>query len=144
MINAYTSQGMDFSSSARMAEELIESGSTLPKAIDLVPGDVLYKVVPEGKMPGQYSAFFATKDEISSLKKMSYDQISDRIGIPLESQQTLRFDIVEVVATKPVTVFESIIAPTVQNGYRQPGGGVQTLITNRRDFTAPIVIGKLP
>jgi uncharacterized Zn-binding protein involved in type VI secretion len=144
LINAYTSQGMDFSTSARMAEELIESGSTLPKAIDLVPGDVLYKVVPEGKMPGQYSAFFATKEELSSLKKMSYDQISDRIGIPLESQQTLRFDIVEVVATKPVTVFESVIAPTVQNGYRQPGGGIQTLITNRRDFTAPVVIGQLP
>lgn len=144
LINSYTSQGIDLPTSARLAQELIESGSTLPKAIDLMPGDVLYKIVPDGKMPGEYSAFFATKDEISKLKNMSYDQIADRIGIPLESQQTLRFDIVEVVAKKPATVFEAVIAPTTQNGYRQPGGGIQTLITNRGNFTAPIVIGKVP
>lgn len=76
---------------------------------------------------------------------LSYDQISGRLGIPLESQQTARFDVVKVVAQEPTTVFESTIARTTQNEYTQPGGGVQTLIGNRGQFSAPVVTGtKLP
>ncbi|MCE3606030.1 hypothetical protein LXA47_20820 [Massilia sp. P8910] len=144
LVASYRAQGIPPGRSLDMARELMASGSTLPKAIDLSVGDSLYKLVPEGNMPGKYSAFSATKDEVAALKGMSYDQISDRIGIPLESQLTLRFDVVEVKATRAVTVFESTIARTSQNGYLQPGGGIQTLITNRSAFTDPIVIGKLP
>lgn len=144
LVASYRAQGIPPGKSLDMARDLMASGSTLPKAVDLAPGDSLYKLVPEGNMPGKYSAFFATKDEVSKMRGMSYDQISDRIGIPLENQQTLRFDVVEVKATKAVTVFESKIAPTSQNGYIQPGGGIQTLITNRSVFTDPTVIGKLP
>ncbi|MDM5176852.1 hypothetical protein PO883_06525 [Massilia sp. DJPM01] len=144
LVAAYRAQGIPPDKALKLSKDLMASGSTLPKAIDLAAGESLFKIVPEGNMPGPYSAFFATQDEISALKGMSYDQISDRIGIPLESQQTLRFDVVEVKTTKNVTVFESTIAPTTQNGYIQPGGGVQTLITNRSAFTNPIVIGKLP
>lgn len=144
LVASYRSQGVAPDSALKRSRELMASGSTLPKAVDLAAGESLFKIVPEGSMPGPNSAFFATKDEVSALKGMSYDQISDRIGIPLESQQTLRFDVVEVKATKAVTVFESKIAPTSQNGYIQPGGGIQTLITNRSAFTDPTVIGKLP
>lgn len=144
LVASYRAQGIAPDKALKMSRELMASGSTLPKAVDLAAGESLFKIVPEGNMPGPYSAFFATKDEVTALKGMSYDQISDRIGIPLESQQTLRFDVVEVKATKAVTVFESKIAPTTQNGYIQPGGGIQTLITNRSAFTNPTVIGKLP
>lgn len=96
-------------------------------------------------MPSKYSAYFGTEQEVNSLNGMSYDQISDRLGIPLESQKTLRFDVVKVTANQPTTVFESVIARTTQNGYAQPGGGIQTLITNRNVFTDPVITGiKLP
>ncbi|MDQ1924120.1 hypothetical protein [Massilia pseudoviolaceinigra] len=144
LVESYTSQGFTPVEAAEKAANLMASGSSLPKTIDLVAGDSLYKLVPEGDMPGKYSAFFATKDEISALKGMSYDQISDRLGIPLESQQTLRFDVHEVSANRAITVFESTIARTSQNGYLQPGGGIQTLITDRSAFTSPVLIGKLP
>ncbi|NHZ36091.1 hypothetical protein [Massilia rubra] len=144
LVESYTSQGFTPAEAADKASNLMASGSTLPKAVDLAPGQSLYKLVPEGDIPGKYSAFFATKDEMSSLKGMSYDQISDRLGIPLESQQTVRFDVHEVVANRKITVFESTIARTSQNGYLQPGGGVQTLITDRSAFTSPVLIGKLP
>ncbi|NHZ98853.1 hypothetical protein [Massilia sp. CCM 8734] len=144
LVAAYRSQGVAPDKALKISRELMASGSTLPKAVDLAAGESLFKIVPEGNMPGPYSAFFATQDELTTMKGMSYDQISDRIGIPLESQQTLRFDVVEVKATKAVTVFESKIASTTQNGYIQPGGGIQTLITNRSAFTNPTVIGKLP
>ena len=96
-------------------------------------------------MPGKYSAYFGTEKDIASLKGLSYDQITDRLGIPLESQQTARFDVVKIVAEKPTTVFESTIARTTQNGYAQPGGDLQTIITNRGAFSDPVPTGlKLP
>ena len=145
LVDQFKAQGMSEDSAIAKAGELIESGSTPLKAIDVAPGDALYKVVPEGQMPGKYSAYFGTEKEIADLKGLSYDQISDRLGIPLESQQTTRFDVVKVVAQEQTTVFETVIAGTTQNGYVQPGGAVQTLIGNRGQFSAPVVTGiKLP
>jgi hypothetical protein len=83
-----------------------------------------------------YSNVIFEKENISNAT------ISDRLGIPLESQQTVQFDIIEVTAIKKTNVFESVIAPTTQNGYSQPGGGVQTLITDRSAFSAPEFTGK--
>ncbi len=73
------------------------------------------------------------------------DTKKPKLGIPLESQQTARFGVVEVIAKEKTTVFESDIAPKTQNGYAQPGDGVQTLTTNRSIFTDPVATGvKLP
>ncbi|MGB3608917.1 MAG: hypothetical protein WA987_00975, partial [Cellvibrio sp.] len=142
LVESYEAQGMSREQAVARAANLMESGSTYPRAINVADGDKLYKIVPENNMPGKYSAFFASEKEINALQGQSYDQIADKLGIPLESQQTARFDIVEVTAKKPVTVFESVIAPTTQNGYAQPGGGVQTLITDRTAFTEPRLTGK--
>jgi hypothetical protein len=142
LVAQYKSQGMSHDAAILKSEELLASGSTYPKKISVTEGGKFYKVVPEGTPPGKYSAYFGTKEEIASLKGMSYDDISDRLGIPLESQQTIRFDIVEVTAIKKTNVFESVIAPTTQNGYSQPGGGIQTLITDRSAFSAPVFTGK--
>ncbi len=142
LVEQYNSQGMPEDMAILKSEELLSSGSTYPKKIPITEGDKLYKVVPEGVPPGKYSAYFGTEKEINSLKGLSYDQISDRLGIPLESQQTTRFDIVEITAEKSTNVFESVIAPTTQNGYHQPGGGIQTLITDRSKFSSPVFTGK--
>lgn len=145
LVEQYKSQGLSEDKAVARAKNLMESGSSYPKAVSISEGEKLYKVVPEGSMPGQNSAFFGTEKEINALKGQSYDQISDKLGIPLESQQTLRFDVVEVTAQKPTTVFESVIAPTTQNGYSQSGQGIQTLITDRSVFSAPKPTGiKLP
>ena len=117
LVEQYKAQGLAEQDAIAKASDIVKSGSTPLKAVDIAPGDALYKIVPEGQTPGKYSAYFATEQEIQGLKGMSYDQISDRIGIPLESQQTARFDVVRVTATEPTTVFESTIARTTQNGY---------------------------
>lgn len=76
---------------------------------------------------------------------LSYDQITDRLGMPLVNQQTTRFEVFEVTAQKPTSIFQSVIAPTTQNGYNQPGGGIQSLITNRDEFSTPVTTNiKLP
>ena len=137
VVESYRSQGMDLETAVGYAEQLIRSGSTLPKKVIIKKGQTLYKAVPEGTMPGEHSAYFATRDDINRLEGVSYDEISDQLGIPLESQQTQKFDIVEVEALQDTEVFQSQIAPTTQCGYSQPGGATQTLITNRSAFSAP-------
>jgi hypothetical protein len=145
IVKAYEESGLSHSRAVDKAAELIESGVKLPKRLKLKPGDKLYKLVPEGEMPGDYSAYFATKEQVQDLEGLSYDEISDKIGIPLESQQTTKFDVVEVSAVTDVTVYQSEIAGTTQAGYSQPGGGQQTLIANRKKFTIPTSTGiKLP
>ncbi|WP_028455956.1 hypothetical protein [Chitinilyticum litopenaei] len=145
LIRELQKQGMDQAQALTKARELLASGSTVPKAASVSPGEKLYKLVPEGEMPGARSAFWATKDEVAALKGMSRDQIADRLGIPLESQQLPRFDVVEITATRPTTTFSSTIAPTTQNGWEQAGGGIQTLVTDRGAFTPPVATGsKLP
>jgi hypothetical protein len=143
LVSAYRSQGLSPDKALALSRELLASGSTLPKAITLAAGESLFKIVPEGHLPSPHSAFFASREEVTVLMEMNYDQIADRLGLPLESQQTLRFDVVEVRTTRAVTVFESTIAPTTQNGYLQPGGGKQILITHRSAFTDPTVIGRM-
>ncbi|GGB22386.1 hypothetical protein [Agarivorans gilvus] len=137
LVKSYEHTGLSKAQAIRRADELIRSGSTLPEAVALKKGDKLYKLVPEGEYPGEYSPYFATKSEIKSFEQARYDEITDKIGIPLESQQTNRFEVFEVEAKRDVEVFESIIAPTTQKGYSQPGGGMQTLITDRSEFSNP-------
>ncbi|MEE1673626.1 hypothetical protein SNR37_003052 [Agarivorans aestuarii] len=137
LVKSYEDSGLSKAQAISRADELIRSGSTLPETVALKKGDKLYKLVPEGDVPGKYSPYFATKSEVKSFEQARYDEITDKIGIPLESQQTMRFEVFEVEANRDVEVFESIIAPTTQNGYSQPGGGVQTLITDRSAFSAP-------
>lgn len=145
LVQQYEDQGLSREKAVARASTLMESGSTYPKRVQVAEGERLYKVVPEGSMPGANSAFFATEKEISTLRGKSFDEISDGLGIPLESQQTTKFDVVEVTAKKDFVVFESVVAPTTQNGYAQPGGAIQTLITDRSAFSDPKLTGiKLP
>jgi hypothetical protein len=141
VVNSYLSQGMDLETAVGYTETLLRSGRTLPEKILIKKGQKLYKVVPEGTMPGEHSAFFATKQDIDLLEGISYDDISDQLGIPLEIQQTIKFEIVEIEALHDTEVFQSVIAPTTQCEYPKPRGAIQTLVTNRKAFYEPKTTG---
>jgi hypothetical protein len=145
LVKHLESQGLDPEAAARRANELMKTGTDLPLANPVEIGDRLYKVVPEGSMPGAKSEYWATRDQIGALEGMSRDQIANRLGLPLESQQAARFDVVEIKAMRPSMTFDSKIAPTTQNGWSQTGGGIQSLVTDRGAFTPPVKTGiKLP
>jgi hypothetical protein len=141
LIKEYENQGMSPDQASRKARELMETGSSLPLAKAVEPGDHLYKVVPEGNMPGPKSEYWMTKEELGKLQGLDRDQIASRLGLPLENQQTARFSVVEIRAMQPTTSFTSVIAPTTQNGWSQSGGGLQTLLPNRNAFTPPVNTG---
>ena len=145
LVEEFKSQGYSPKDAVDKASDLMETGVNPPLANPTEIGDRLYKVVPEGKMPGANSEFWSTRQEIDSLQGMSRDAIADKLGLPLESQQAPRFDVVEIKATQPTTTFSSQIAPTSQNGWLQDGGKIQTLVTDRGAFAPPVSTGiKLP
>ncbi|AQQ69201.1 hypothetical protein Mag101_17355 [Microbulbifer agarilyticus] len=142
MVEVLESQGLSRAEAVMKAQEFLASGSELPVKKTVKQGEKLYKLVPAGETPGKYSAYFAELSDIQGFEGVSYDELTDAIGIPLESQQTLKFDLMEVEALEDVTVYQSTIAPTSQNGYSQPGGGRQTLIINRSQFSDPKSTGR--
>ncbi len=143
MVVEFEKQGLGHERAVAEASQLIKSGSSLPvaKAVDI--GDKFYKVVTEGAAVGDKSAFWATKEEVLALKGMSYDQIANKFGMPLISQQGKAFQVVEVTALRNSTSFTSVIARTTEVGangtlWSQKAGGVQSLLIDRSAFSSPI------
>ena len=124
------------------ARELIKTGSSMPMANPIEVGDKLFKVVPEGASVGPNSAFWGTETQVSTLNGLTYNQIAERLGLPLASQQGAKFQVMEITAVRNGTSFTSVIAPTTEVGandmiWSQGGGGLQTLLTDRSIFTQP-------
>lgn len=132
------------------ARELMKTGSSMPMANPIEVGDKLFKVIPEGAAVGPNSAFWATDTQLRTLNGLTYDQIAERLGLPLASQQGAKFQIMEITAFRYGTSFTSVIAPTTEVGakgmiWSQGGGGLQTLLTDRSIFTQPKLTSiKLP
>lgn len=142
MVAELEKQGITEAEAIREAQKLIQTGSSIPIANPIAAGDKFYKLVSEGGSIGADSPFWATKDELKLLKGMSYDNIADRFGLPLASQQGTRFQVMEITAFRENTSFTSVIAPTTEIGmngviWTQNGNGLQTLLTNRSAFTNP-------
>jgi hypothetical protein len=88
----------------------------LPLANPVEVGDKFFKVVLADGTVVPNSAFWATETDLAGLKGLRYDQIADRLGIPLVSQQGLKVEVVEITALRPGMTFTSIIAPTTELG----------------------------
>ncbi|MFA7556072.1 MAG: hypothetical protein WCY88_17655 [Spongiibacteraceae bacterium] len=133
-------KGLEPDLALTITRELLESGISEPKIVKLVPGDQLYKVVPKnGGPPREHSPYFMTKDMLDELPRETSDAASI-LGLP---QAPDSFDIYSITAKTDVEVFQSEIAPFSVNGgeYLRSGGGTQTLVTNRGQFTSPRLLG---
>lgn len=142
MVRQFEEQGMSERRAIQEARELIKTGSSMPMANPIEVGDKLFKVIPEGAAVGPNSAFWATESQLGTLNGMTYNQIAERLGLPLASQQGAKFQVMEIAAFRNGTSFTSVIAPTTEAGangmiWSQGGGGLQTLLTDRSIFTQP-------
>lgn len=144
MVIEFEKQGLSHGDALRETMALLETGSSLPLVNPIEIGDKFYKVVTKGQSIGQSSAFWVTKDELTFLKAKSYDQIADRLGLPLASQQGTTFQVFEITAFRRGTSFTSKIASTNEIGeagavWSQRADGIQTLLTDRSIFTSPVL-----
>ncbi|MBZ2207614.1 PAAR-like domain-containing protein [Massilia soli] len=142
MVHEFEKTGLSPAEAVQKTKDLMQTGSTIPLPNPIEIGDKFYKIIPEGGQVGPSSAFWATEAELATLRGASYDQIADRVGIPLISQQGIRFEVVEITAIRQGTSFTSVIAPTKEIGsngviWSQNGGGLQTLLADRSIFSAP-------
>lgn len=142
LVRQFEEQGMSEKRAIRAARKLIKTGSSMPMANPIEVGDKLYKVVTEGTSVGANSAFWATDTELRTLSGMTYDQVAEKLGLPLASQQGASFQVMEITAFRSGTSFTSVIAPTTEVGangttWSQRGRGLQTLLTDRSMFTQP-------
>lgn len=121
------------------AVEQVMSGTEPPKLKALEQGAKLYKLVPnkEGRGPSDYTPFFCSQEQLELAQK-SGRPLSDVFGLPAV-QNCDEYNIFEMEATEDTTVLESAIAPTeeLDGKFRTGGGAVQTIVPNRRKFTAP-------
>jgi hypothetical protein len=142
MVKEFEKTGLSADTAIQRTKDLMHTGSSIPLPNPIQVGDKFYKIIPEGGNVGANSAFWATEGELATLRGLSYDQIADRPGLPLASQQGSRFQVLEITALRPGTSFTSVIAPTTEIGssgaiWSQKGGGLQTLLTDRGIFTSP-------
>lgn len=144
MVEEFEKKGLSRDDAIQESMDLIKTGSSMPLANPIEVGDRFYKIIPEGGSAGPNSAFWATRDEVMALEGLSYDQIADKLGVPLVSQQGSKFQVVEIRALRNATSFTSVIAPTTELGangavWSQSGGGFQTLLVDRSAFSSPVL-----
>lgn len=92
-----------------------------------------------GGPPGDNSPYFMTKEMFDELPN-DPAEAGSILGLP---QVPDSFDVYKVTSKTDVEVFQSEIAPFSVNGGEnlRAGGGTQTLVTNRDEFTSSSLLG---
>jgi len=133
--------------SLKIAREMIASGSTLVTPAVAVSGTTLFKIVPRGTQITATSVYWMTASQAQAVSRMSIDQSSNFLGLPLAqrltAQQAGGFDFYTISAVQPATVFQSTIARTVERNISQTAGGSQVLVPNRSIWTPAVRVDPL-
>ena len=119
------------------AKEIISSGVDIPKIVRIVKNTSLYKIVPKGTIPSRNTPFWITKNELQNI--LSAGKLEQLLGLPLSST-SLEYELYEISPINirnKITIFESIIAPTVEGSYKTIGGAKQLLVPDRKKWTVP-------
>lgn len=53
---------------------------------------------------------------------------------------SVEYDVLKITANQSADIFNSTIAPTLQNGYKTIGGTTQSLVLNRSLWGAPVKV----
>ena len=121
----------------KIANEIVSSGVDIPKIVRIVKNTSLYKIVPKGTIPSRNTPFWITKNELQNI--LSAGKLEQLLGLPLSST-SLEYELYEISPINirnKITIFESIIAPTVEGSYKTIGGAKQLLVPDRKKWTVP-------
>lgn len=120
------------------ARQQLSTGKDIPKLSQVQEGEKLFKVVPKGKKPSDFTPYFtdqAGRDRLVTGKS----NIADVTAVPNQSaaQELDIFSITPKKFEKP-TVFKSEIAPIQQGSIKRKGGEQQTIVPERSLFEDPV------
>ena len=117
---------------------VIKAGSDIPITKAFSQGDELFKIVPKEGGVTEFSPYWLTKAEWDNVKDLS--NMEQKLGLPIGSH-AVEYDVYKITANQTGNVFESTIAPTLQDGFETIGGATQTLVLDRSLWSTPVKIG---
>jgi len=90
-----------------------------------------------------YTPYFMSKKQLDILKE-NPKSIPDTMGLP-KSSEAVKYDVYQIKPKEGKTpkVFDSKVAPTTEGLIKRKGGGDQTIVPNRPDWTAPEKVGEI-
>lgn len=123
--------------------EIITSFESNPMPIKITAGTKMYKLVPKGSAPSQYTPFWLNA---KTLKAITEDPsaIGNRLGLPEGSFASGEFDIYEMVAERSTTIYLGEIAPIGENGLLRFSTEDQVVVVDRNtNWSEPKRIGEI-
>jgi hypothetical protein len=120
-----------------LAKGMLESGKDVPVVRAVKPDETLYKIVPKGDNVSDYTPYFTSKKQLDALQE-NPKNISDTMGLP-KSSEAAKYDVYQIKPKEGKTpkVFDSKVASTTEGQTTRKGGGDQTIVPNRPDWTTP-------
>jgi filamentous hemagglutinin len=134
------SPGLSDAVAKNIAQEIIQSGSTLPRAEVASANSILIKVVPKGAGVSDFSPYWMTADQAKTIASSTAEQAAQILGLPAaQAGQMLKngmdfFAISPKLGARP-TVFVSKIAATTQGAYATAPTAQQVIVPNRALWT---------
>ena len=126
-----------------LAKEQLASGKEIPIVRAAKPNETLYKVAPKGDDVSGYTPYFMSKKQLDALKE-NPGNIPDTMGLP-KSSEAVKYDVYQIKPKEGKTpkVFDSKVASTTEGQITRKGGGNQTIVPNRSDWTTPQKVGEI-
>ncbi len=133
---------MDIKDVQRLARGMLKSGKEIPIVRNAKPDETLYKIVPKGDDVTGYTPYFTSKKQLDALKE-NPKGISDTMGLP-KGSEAVKYDVYQIKPKEGQTpkVFDSKVASTTEGQITKKGGGDQTIVPNRPDWTTPEKVGE--
>jgi len=134
---------MDTEDVERLAGGFLKSGKDVPIIRNAKPDEVLYKVVPKGNKVTDYTPYFTSKKQLDILKE-NPKSIPDTMGLP-KSSEAVKYDVYQIKPKEGKTpkLFDSKVASTTEGQVTRKGGGDQTIVPNRPDWTKAEKVGEI-
>jgi filamentous hemagglutinin len=142
------SPGLSDTMTRNIAQEIIQSGSALPRIDVASASTMLIKVVPKGSGVSDFSPYWMTVDQARIITNSSAEQAAQILGLPAAQAGKMLKDGMDFFAIAPKaglqpTVFVSDIASTTQGAYSTAPKAQQVIVPNRTLWTPATPINPL-
>ncbi len=127
----------------KIAKDTLNSGKEIPIVRTAKPDETLYKVVPKSDEVKGHTPYFMSKKQLDALKE-NPGNIPDTMGLP-KSSEAVKYDVYQIKPQEGKTpkIFDSKVASTTEGQITRKGGGDQTIVPNRPDWTTPEKVGEI-
>lgn len=142
------SPGLSDTMVRNITQEILQSGTALPRVDVASANTMLIKVVPKGSGVSDFSPYWMTVDQAKIIANSSAEQAAQILGLPAAPAGKMLKEGMDFFAIAPKpglqpTVFLSDIAATTQGAYTTAPSARQIIVPNRSLWTPATPINPL-